>query len=123
MKRSALGLIALAMLWGCTTEAPQPAPKPQPPDLLTGRSAFQQLYVAARGWAGDIRGYRQPSRALPHIAAEMRCGRSGGRAVEASEPVVELQWCIPTASRVQSNPMRIFSFTPPEFAANLLRLL
>src|SRR5438477_502229 len=64
MKRSALGLIALAMLWGCTTEAPQPAPKPQPPDLLTGRSAFQQLYVAARGWAGDIRPYRLQSSAI-----------------------------------------------------------
>lgn len=64
MKRSALGLIALAMLWGCTSEAPQPTPKPQLPDLLTGRSAFQQLYVAARGWAGDIRPYRLQSSAI-----------------------------------------------------------
>ena len=64
MKRSALALFALALLWGCTPEAPQPAPKPQPPDLLTGRSAFQQLYVAARGWAGDIRPYRLQSSAI-----------------------------------------------------------
>ena len=64
MKRSALGLIALAVLWGCTSETPQPTPKPQAPEALTGRSAFQQLYVAARGWAGDIRPYRLQSSAI-----------------------------------------------------------
>ena len=64
MKKSAFALLALAALWGCTSEAPQPAPKPQPPELLTGRSAFQQLYVAARGWAGDIRPYQLQSSAI-----------------------------------------------------------
>jgi|SRR3954468_23223410 hypothetical protein len=64
MKRSALALLALAVIWGCTSEAPKPAPKPQAPEALTGRSAFQQLYVAARGWAGDIRPYQLQSSAI-----------------------------------------------------------
>lgn len=61
MKKLLVLLMGLAFLVGCTQEAPQPAPKPQAPDLLTGRSAFQQLYVAARGWAGDIRPYQVES--------------------------------------------------------------
>jgi hypothetical protein len=61
MKKLVVGLLGLMFLWGCTQEAPQPAAKPQAPDLLTGRSAFQQLYVAARGWAGDIRPYQLES--------------------------------------------------------------
>jgi len=64
MKRLALALLAIAVLWGCTSEAPQPAPKPKAAELLTGRSAFQQLYVAARGWAGDIRPYQLQSSSI-----------------------------------------------------------
>src|SRR2546426_945162 len=33
-------------------------PEPKGPDLLTGRSAFQKVYIAARGWAPDAKPYR-----------------------------------------------------------------
>jgi len=61
MKRLALVLFLLAIITGCTSEAPQPAPKAQPPDPQTGRSAFQHMFIAARGWAPDIRPYQLQS--------------------------------------------------------------
>jgi hypothetical protein len=61
MKRLALVLLCLVVISGCTTESNQPAPKPEPPELQTGRSAFQRLYVAARGWAPDVRPYKLQS--------------------------------------------------------------
>ena len=61
MKRLAIVLLSLAMISGCTSEAPQPAPKAQPPDPQTGRTAFQHMFIAARGWAPDIRPYQLQS--------------------------------------------------------------
>ena len=57
-------LLCLAIVTGCSSESSQPAPKAQPPDLLTGRAAFQQLYVAARGWAADARPYQLQSQSI-----------------------------------------------------------
>jgi len=55
-------LIALLlMLSGCTSEPSKPAetkPEVKGPDLITARSAFQKLYVAARGWNQDAKPYR-----------------------------------------------------------------
>jgi len=64
MKRLALILLLLSIISGCTSEAPQPAPTAQPPDPQTGRSAFQHMYIAARGWAPDIRPYQLQSAAV-----------------------------------------------------------
>lgn len=61
MKRLALILLSLAVISGCTSEPPQKATKPEPAVLLTGRSAFQELYVTARGWAPDVRPYQLQS--------------------------------------------------------------
>jgi hypothetical protein len=61
MKRLTLILLSLAVISGCTSQAPAPAPKPEPPDAQTGRSAFQKLYVTARGWAPDARPYKVQS--------------------------------------------------------------
>jgi hypothetical protein len=67
MKRLAVvhllaALLLVAVICGCTSQpSTQPAPAPQPPELLTGRSAFQQLFVAARGWAADLRPYQLQS--------------------------------------------------------------
>ena len=64
MKKLTLMLLSLAVIVGCTSEPNQPAPKPEPPELLTGRGAFQKLYVAARGWAADIRPYQLQSQVV-----------------------------------------------------------
>lgn len=61
MKRLALILLSLAIASGCTSQPSQPATKAEPADALTGRSAFQKLYVSARGWAGDVRPYQLQS--------------------------------------------------------------
>jgi hypothetical protein len=57
MKRFVLLLLSLAVISGCTSQPPQPAPKPEPPNPQTGREAFQKLYITARGWAADVRPY------------------------------------------------------------------
>ena len=63
MKRIALILLSLAIISGCTSEPSKPEPKPEPkaPEFMTGRSAFQQLYVAARGWAPDVKPFQLQS--------------------------------------------------------------
>ena len=57
-----LVILLLAFLSGCTSEPSKPAeqakPEPKGPELLTARSAFQKLYVAARGWNLDAKPYR-----------------------------------------------------------------
>jgi hypothetical protein len=63
-----LPLIALAaVLAGCSS-SPQPAKKaetkpepPKAPELLTGRVAFQKLFVTARSWAPDASPFRLES--------------------------------------------------------------
>ncbi len=62
MKKLLLAMLALAMMAGCTSEPSKPAqtekPQPKPPEYLTGRAAFQKLYIAAHGWARDAQPYR-----------------------------------------------------------------
>ena len=57
--------ILLALLAGCTSDSDKTAPPEQPenkgPELITARSAFQKLYVSARGWNQDARPYRLAS--------------------------------------------------------------
>src|SRR5262245_24448362 len=67
MKKLLLTMFALAMLTACSSEAPKstesakPQPQPKPPELLTGRSAIQKLYISAHGWGPDARPYRLES--------------------------------------------------------------
>ena len=65
MAMLSLALLSLIMTAGCTSEPSKPAqsekPQPKPPELLTGRSAFQKVYIAARGWARDAQPYRLES--------------------------------------------------------------
>lgn len=58
--------IIVSLLWlnGCTsnTEKPEESkPAAKTTDLLTARSAFQKLYIAARGWNADAKPYRLES--------------------------------------------------------------
>ncbi len=65
MNRLYVVLVALVFLAGCSSEPSKPAeaPKPKTPDLLTGRSAFQKMYIQAHGWAGDAKPFRLESQA------------------------------------------------------------
>lgn len=57
----------LALLSACSSESSKPAetakPEAKGPELISGRSAFQKVYVAARGWAQDAKPYRLESTA------------------------------------------------------------
>jgi hypothetical protein len=58
-------IVVLALLAGCNSEPGKPAesaqPEVKPAELLSGRAAFQRVYVAARGWARDAQPYRLQS--------------------------------------------------------------
>jgi hypothetical protein len=56
-----LVLLSLAAISGCTSEPTPQEQKPQPPELVTGRSAFQKLYISAHGWASDAKPYQLES--------------------------------------------------------------
>jgi hypothetical protein len=54
-------LISLALLTGCNSSPAPVAPaKPEvkAPELLTGRSAFYKVFIAARGYAADAKPFR-----------------------------------------------------------------
>jgi len=56
------GLIAiLALLAACdsnTGKPPEAKPEPKGPELLTGRAAFQKVFIAARNYAVDVKPFR-----------------------------------------------------------------
>jgi hypothetical protein len=67
MKRFLPSIAIAAVLAGCSS-SPKPAEKPaeakaEPPkaELLTGRVAFQKLFVTARNWAPDAKPFRLES--------------------------------------------------------------
>jgi hypothetical protein len=63
MKKLVVAVFVLALMTGCSSEPSKPAQveKPKAPEPITGRSAFQKCYVAARGWARDAQPYRLES--------------------------------------------------------------
>lgn len=62
MKRLSVLLLFVAVISGCNSQPSQPAaPKTEAPEFLTGRAAFQKLYVTAHGWAPDVRPYQLQS--------------------------------------------------------------
>jgi hypothetical protein len=60
-----LVLALLPLFTACSSEPSKPTEAPKPevkaPELLTGRSAFQKVYIAARGWQQDAKPYRLES--------------------------------------------------------------
>lgn len=92
-------LLALALLAGCSSEAPQQQEKPKGPELITGRTAFQKLYISARGWARDAQPYRLESQVTAD--AKGRDGKSavwrGSFASEAQRGVKPYTWSGSTA--------------------------
>jgi hypothetical protein len=54
-------LVILALLSGCdsnTATTPPAKPEPKPPESLTGRAAFQKVFIAARNYAADVKPFR-----------------------------------------------------------------
>lgn len=73
-------LCLLGLMMACSSESSKPAEPAKPevkgPELLTARSAFQKVYVAARGWNQDARPYR-----ITSIATSDGNGQDGKWAV------------------------------------------
>jgi hypothetical protein len=59
---SLCAILLLSFLSACSDDSNKPAENAKPevkgPELITARSAFQKLYVAARGWNPDAKPYR-----------------------------------------------------------------
>ncbi len=55
-------LLSMGLLPGCSDQSAKPTEsvkeEPKGPELVTGRSGFQKLYIAARGWAPDPQPFR-----------------------------------------------------------------
>jgi len=59
---------SLVLLAGCesnTAKPPEAKPEPKPPELLTGRAAFQKVFIAARNYAADVKPFRIESTPSP----------------------------------------------------------
>lgn len=67
MKKLALVVLSLAIISGCTSEPSPQEQKPVLPEAVTGRSAFQKLYVSAHGWASDARPYQLQSQVIGNV--------------------------------------------------------
>ncbi|OLB87565.1 MAG: hypothetical protein AUI17_02515 [Acidobacteriales bacterium 13_2_20CM_2_55_5] len=80
MKKLLMAMLGLTILTGCTSEPAKPVqtekPKPKTTEAVTGRTAFQKLYISARGWARDAQPYRLESQ----ITADWK-GKDGKSAV------------------------------------------
>jgi hypothetical protein len=63
---AAVAFALLILLTACSSDSDKPAetkPEVKGPELITARSAFQKLYIAARGWNQDAKPYRIESTA------------------------------------------------------------
>ena len=71
-------LVSLALLAGCESNTPakppEPKPEPKPPELLTGRAAFQKVFIAARNYAADVKPFRIES--TPSVDGNGQDGKS-----------------------------------------------
>jgi hypothetical protein len=58
---SALLFAILALIVACDSNSakpPEAKPEPKGPELLTGRAAFQKVFIAARNYAADVKPFR-----------------------------------------------------------------
>jgi len=75
LKRHSLVVLVLAFMTACTQADKQAEkPQPKPPEPAAGRYAFQQMIIAARGWARDAQPFQLESEATP--AAKGQDGKS-----------------------------------------------
>lgn len=72
-----IAFIVALMLAGCTSSKPaEPQAKsaPKQAEYETGRVAFQQMYLSARGWAGDATPFRLQSQYTADSPGEGKAG-------------------------------------------------
>lgn len=73
-------LLLLSLLTGCSSESNKPQEEAKPekkgPELITARSGFQKLYVAAHSWNVDAKPYR-----ISSVATSDSNGQDGKSAV------------------------------------------
>lgn len=65
-------LLPLTLILSACSEAPKPVEQkapPKPPEVLTGRQAFQRMYPQARGWAPDAQPLQINSLNLAQVKA------------------------------------------------------
>jgi hypothetical protein len=71
---TAVMLALLVSFIGCeekkSSQTAETKPAPAPSEYETGRTAFQKLYVAARGFASDVKPYRLQSNYTPDSPAQ-----------------------------------------------------
>jgi hypothetical protein len=87
MRKIAIPTVALlCLLVSCSSDnkptnsnesrpTPTPAPVAKQAEYETGRTAFQKMYVSARGWAADVKPFRLQSQFTPDAATNE--GKSG----------------------------------------------
>jgi hypothetical protein len=66
-------LAPLLLFLSACSDAPKPAAEkapPKPPEVLTGRQAFQRMYPQARGWAPDAQPLQIASLNLAEVKAD-----------------------------------------------------
>jgi hypothetical protein len=65
MKKLLMAMLTLTMMTGCTSEPAKPVQtekaQPKATEAVSGRAAFQKLYISARNWARDAQPYRLES--------------------------------------------------------------
>lgn len=57
---AAVAAVAMLLMVACDSDTPQ-KPQSQAAELITGRSAFQKVYISARGWQADAEPFRLSS--------------------------------------------------------------
>src|SRR5690349_20687987 len=99
-------MAALMAMWAaCTSTSPKEAAKApeKPPEPVTGRHAFQNMYLSARGWAADAQPLQLRSIHLQELKSEP--GKAGA-------------WQAAFVS-VQTARARSYTFSAVEAAGNL----
>src|ERR1700691_6549417 len=88
--RSFLWLLPLMLVLSSCSDAPktvQEKPPPKPPEVLTGRQAFQRMYPQARAWAPDAQPLEIRSVNLAQVKADQ--GKAGAWQVVFVSPSLE----------------------------------